>query len=115
MAHFAKVEHGVVAQVIAINNSDLGDVDFPESESLGQSLIESLGLEGDWVQTSYNRNFRGQFAGVGMELSGDIFHRPQPYPSWTLSLDGEWEAPTALPDSANAYEWDEGALAWIEV
>ena len=65
MAHFAKIENGVVTQVIVVDNKDCGDVDFPESEAVGAAFINSIGLNGTWKQTSYNGNFRTKYAGVG--------------------------------------------------
>jgi hypothetical protein len=64
MAHFAQVDNGIVQQVIVIANADCDDLPFPESEPVGQAFIASLGLTGDWLQTSYNGNFRGTYAGV---------------------------------------------------
>ena len=67
MAHFAQVDgNNVVRNVIVVDNSDLGTRDFPYSEATGLLFIHSLGLDGDWLQTSYNGNFRGQYAGQGM-------------------------------------------------
>jgi hypothetical protein len=54
MAHFAKIDNGIVGQVIVVNNETLGDLEFPESEAVGQEFIASLGLDGTWKQTSYN-------------------------------------------------------------
>ena len=64
MAHFAKIENGRVSQVIVVANSDCDDLPFPESEPVGQAYIASLGLEGEWLQTSYSGSFRGSFAGI---------------------------------------------------
>jgi hypothetical protein len=66
MAHFAKLnENNMVTEVIVIDNKDI-TVDNIESEKAGQEFIaNSLGLEGKWVQTSFNKKFRGKFAGVG--------------------------------------------------
>jgi len=67
MAHFAEVdEYQIVRNVIVVGNSDCGGGDFPDSEPIGQDFIASIGIEGDWLQTSYNNNFRGQYAGQGM-------------------------------------------------
>ena len=66
MAHFAQVQDGIVRNVIVIDNNDCGGGDFPDSEPIGQAFIASLGIEGDWLQTSYNNNFRGTYAGQGM-------------------------------------------------
>jgi hypothetical protein len=66
MAHFARIdETNIVHEVIVIDNSDINDLPFPESESIGQDFIASIGLNGNWLQTSYNNNFRGTYAGVG--------------------------------------------------
>ena len=81
MAHFAQVdEYQIVRNVIVIDNSDCGGGEFPESEPIGQAFIASIGIEGDWLQTSYNNNFRGQYAGQGMTYDPtlDEFVSPQP-------------------------------------
>ncbi len=66
MAHFAQVTGNIVRNVIVVNNSDCGGGDYPDSEPIGQAFIASIGIEGDWLQTSYNGNFRGAYAGQGM-------------------------------------------------
>jgi len=66
MAHFAQVQDGIVRNVIVIDNSDCGGGDYPDSETIGQAFIAAIGIDGDWLQTSYNNNFRGQYAGQGM-------------------------------------------------
>ena len=72
MGHFAKVENGLVTEVIVVNNETLGNLEFPESESVGQEFIASLGLEGTWKQTSYNANFRGIYAGIDYTYDSDL-------------------------------------------
>ena len=65
MAHFANLdEHNVVTQVVVVRNQDML-VDGVESEQAGKDFLASIGLPGNWVQTSYNGNFRGPFAGIG--------------------------------------------------
>lgn len=78
MAHFARVENGVVREVIVIANDDCGGGDFPESESIGQAFIASIGLSGEWRQTSYNGNFRSKYAGIGdlFDADADEFASP---------------------------------------
>jgi hypothetical protein len=78
MAHFAKIENGIVTQVIVVNNETLGDAEFPESEPIGKQFIASLGLDGEWVQTSYNANFRGKYAASGYTWDGENFIAPEP-------------------------------------
>jgi hypothetical protein len=79
MAHFAKVENdGTITQVIVVSNTDCGNLEFPESEPIGKAFISSLGLDGEWVQTSYNSNFRGIYAGIGYTYNQalDVFESP---------------------------------------
>ena len=64
MAHFAKMVNGVVQQVIVVANADCGGGEFPASEPVGQGFIASLGLDGEWKQTSYNNSFREIYAGI---------------------------------------------------
>ena len=78
MAHFAKIENDLVATVIVVDNSDCGGGEFPESEPIGQAFIASLGSDGEWLQTSYNANFRGVYAGIGYTYDAvlDEFVKP---------------------------------------
>jgi len=67
MAHFAQVdEYNIVRNVIVIDNDDCGGGEYPDSEPIGQDFIAAIGIAGDWLQTSYNNNFRGTYAGQGM-------------------------------------------------
>jgi hypothetical protein len=79
MAHFAQVQDNIVRNVIVIDNPDCGGGDYPDSEPIGQAFIASIGIEGDWLQTSYNNNFRGTYAGQGMTYDPvlDEFVSPQ--------------------------------------
>lgn len=75
MAHFAKIENGVVQQVIVVSDNDA------PTEEAGQEFIASLGLAGEWVQTSYNNNpiegaSRGKYAGIGDTWNGTEFAPP---------------------------------------
>jgi hypothetical protein len=72
MAHFAQVDNGTVSQVIVISNDDCGGGDFPESEPIGQAFIASLGLTGEWKQTSYSASFRSKFAGAGDRYDSEL-------------------------------------------
>jgi hypothetical protein len=65
MAHFAKMNGNTVEEVIVVSNNDVDNLSFPESEPVGQAFIASIGLGGDWLETSYNNNFRGVYAGTG--------------------------------------------------
>jgi hypothetical protein len=80
MAHFAKVDNGIVQQVIVVSNDDCGGGDFPESEAVGQAFIASLGLDGEWKQTSYSAGFRSKYAGIGDRYDAELdeFVTPEP-------------------------------------
>ena len=67
MAHFARIEDNIVRQVVVVNNEVLENKEFPESEPIGIAFLKSLyGENTEWLQTSYNANFRGKYAGSGM-------------------------------------------------
>ncbi len=75
MAHFAKIENGIVREVIVVGNDDA------PTEAAGQAFIASIGLIGEWVQTSYNNNpvegaSRGKYAGIGDTWDGTVFASP---------------------------------------
>jgi len=78
MAHFARVEDGIVREVIVVGNDDCAGGEFPASEAAGQAFINSIGLNGTWMQTSYNGNFRGAYAGIGYTYDSvnDVFVAP---------------------------------------
>jgi len=78
MAHFAQIIGDKVTQVIVVSNDDCAGGTFPESEPAGQAFIASLGLGGEWKQTSYNANFRGVYAGIGYDFDrvNDVFVAP---------------------------------------
>ena len=86
MAHFAKIENDTVTNVIVVSNDDCGGGDYPESEPIGQEFIASLGLLGEWLQTSYHANFRGCYASIGFtyDPDNDEFVAPP-----TIELDDE--------------------------
>lgn len=111
MSHFAKVENGIVTQVIVAE----------------QDVIDSGVFGAGWVQTSYNtvggqhpegRPLRKNYAGVGFtyDSTRDAFYAPQPYPSWTLDENTcLWNAPTSMPIDGNRYTWDESTTSWVAI
>jgi len=113
MAHFAKINNSIVETVIVVSNDDCGGGIFPESELVGQAFIASLGLDGQWLQTSYNSNFRKQYANAGMsfDVEANQFVSVSPYASWVLDANNDWQAPTARPEGD--YYWDEGSVSWL--
>jgi hypothetical protein len=121
MAHFAKIEDGVVTQVIVVDNKDCADASGVEKEYIGAAFCEKL-FGGTWKQTSYNGSIRKNYAGVGYTYDSerDAFIPPKPYPSWLLNEDTcLWEAPVAMPEDAGTgeppkrYAWDEATTSWV--
>ena len=76
MANFAKVNGDLVTEVIVVADSDCGGETFPTSEPIGQAYIASLGIAGEWLQTSYTATYRGVFAGIGYTWNGTDFVPP---------------------------------------
>jgi len=121
MAHFAKLDaNNVVEQVIVVANQDTADSSGVETEAIGVALCQKLtGGTTNWKQTSYNGNFRGNYAGIGYTYmtavatlgvgSTDIFITQQPYASWAVGVTtAQWEPP-ATPGNAPALSSDEVA------
>ena len=120
MAHFAKLNKNyVVIDVNAVNNSDILNLPFPESEPVGIAFLTAWsGGYTNWRQTSYNNNFRKNYAGVGYiyDAARDAFIPPKPFPSW--SLDEEtclWNAPIPMPSSEGRWQWNEQTQSWEAV
>jgi hypothetical protein len=105
MSHFAKIDsNNIVTEVI------VAEQDFINSGAVGDSFL--------WIQTSYNKNFRKNYAGIGYtyDKTRDAFIPPQPYPSWTLNEETcLWECPVAYPTDGNMYIWNETDQQWDEV
>jgi hypothetical protein len=111
MAHFAKIENGIVTQVI------VAEQDFIDTGAVGDG----------WLQTSYNtyggqhpegRPLRKNYAGIGYTYDSqrDAFIAPKPYPSWTLVEDTcQWVPPVAMPVDGEMCSWDEATLSWMQI
>lgn len=106
MSNFAEInENNEVIRVL------VGDNNLPNEGY--DWFVENLG--GTWVQTSYNANFRKNYAGVGFTYDPDLdaFIPPKPYPSWQLNEETcKWQAPTPYPTDSSFYIWNEANLAW---
>jgi hypothetical protein len=120
MAYFAQInDSSVVEQVISINNSIIGEPEnsFPNTEPIGVDFIcNTLLIGGVWKQTSYNKSFRKNYAGIGYtyDSTRDAFIPPKPFNSWILNNETcLWEAPISRPDG-NWY-WDEETISWKEI
>lgn len=120
MAHFAKLdENNVVLEVNVVHNNELLDENGQESEQKGIDFLTSWsGGYSNWKQTSYNGNFRKNYAGPGYtyDAGRDAFIPPKPYNSWLLNEDTcLWEPPVAHPTDGKMYKWDEDTTSWVEV
>ena len=113
MAHYAKVQNGLVTQVI------VAEPEFFET------FVDSS--PGEWIQTSYNTRggqhtlggtpLRKNYAGIGYsyDATRDAFISPKPYPSWLLDEDTcWWTAPVAQPEPQEVvvYSWNEDTQTW---
>ena len=109
MAHFAEIDSdNKVIRVLVVSNDD---------EHRGQEfLADELGLGGYWVQTSYNHKLRKQYAGIGYTYDeiADVFIALQPFESWTLDNNHDWQPPTPQPDGNNWF-WNEEDQEWQEI
>jgi hypothetical protein len=115
MAHFAELdENNTVLQVIVVHNNELLDTSGNENEAKGVEFCSTLFGHTNWVQTSYNNNIRKQFAGIGStyDSESDVFVAPQPYPSWSLDDNNDWQPPTPMPEDDNVYSWNEDTQSW---
>ena len=107
MAHFAELEsktdptgftsdtHLVVKRVVVVANDEV-----PSDEHVdGETWCVNFFGGGTWKQTSYNNNFRKQYAGIGMiyNASKNKFLNKQPYASWALDGSDDWQAPITYP------------------
>ena len=113
MAHFAEILDGVVQRVVVVNNNEL-ILDGVENESKGAQFCHDL-FGGEWKQTSFNNNIRKQYAGIGYiyDADADVFIAPQPFNSWTLDENHDWQPPTPKPEGN--YAWFEPNQQWIEI
>ena len=116
MAHFAKIGmNNKVIEVLKVNNEVILDADGNESEANGIDFLTKLTGWAVWKQTSYNKNFRKNYAGIGYtyDEDRDAFISPKPYPSWILNEETcLWEAPVVKPDDGQRYEWNEETQQW---
>ena len=113
MAHYAFLDNdNIVTEVIVGRNEDevvdgISDWEAHYGDFRGQRCL----------RTSYNHNIRKQYAGIGYTYNeeADVFIAPQPYPSWSLDANHDWQAPSPKPVGDKLYTWDEDNLEWKEI
>ena len=111
MAHYAFLdENNVVTEVITgIDETEL-------IEGLTPEVWYGNFRNQTCVRTSYNHNIRKQYAGIGFtyHADADVFVQPQPFPSWSLDANYDWQAPIDYPADGKDYLWDEANQVWVE-
>ena len=146
MAHFAELDNNnVVLRVVVVGNdveTAAGPLGTNDMHIDGETWCKNFFKGGIWKQTSYNNNFRKAYAGIGCtyDAAKDKFISPQPYASWALDGNDDWQAPVTYPtdtgtaedpkmiswdeagrqwtasdnsDPVNNFNWDASALAWV--
>jgi len=109
MAHWAEIDENNIVIRVTVGSNDEPDEGY-------QWLMDNLG--GTWIQTSYNNNFRKNFAGIGFtyDEGRDAFIPPKPFDSWVLDeATCLWAAPIPYPEDGGEYTWDEDSGDWVEV
>lgn len=118
MAHFAKLnQENVVINIIVVRNEDINDFPFPESEPVGIAFLTPWNEDGfTWKQTSYNSNFRKNYAVIGgiYDLIRDAFIPPKIYASWIFNEKTcVYDPPVPIPlDAPRPVLWNEDTLSW---
>jgi hypothetical protein len=112
MAHFAKLGKGNIVERVEVVSNDIAT-----TEQAGIDFLNDLYRDRNvvWKQTSYNNNFRKNYAGIGFQYdqARDAFIAPKPFNSWILNEDTcQWEAPVAKPDDGQEYKWNETIKNW---
>ena len=128
MSHFAKIDKdNIVQEVHVVDNENVLNNQGVEQESIGIAYLNKIHPGGGtWVQTSYNENFRHKYAGTGdtYDKVNDVFIEPQPFPSWTLDENFDWQPPVAEPEDNKMqedgsrkgyYQWNETKQIWEEL
>jgi hypothetical protein len=126
MAHFAEIDsNNKVLRVVVACNQDIANKGGEQSEQAAEHFksicpLSENGLK--WIQTSYNHNFRKQFAGIDstFDVSKNKFISPQPFSSWSLDANDDWKAPVAYPSITTygnnvtySISWNEVEQKWV--
>jgi len=119
MAHYAWInaDNVVVNVTVGVDETVTQEGVGGSTEAWEQFYTQAINQEGVYVKrTSYNGNIRKQYAGIGMtfDLDADVFVEPQPYPSWNIDSNYDWQPPTPYPSDGDYY-WNEETLQWIAI
>lgn len=111
MAHYAYLDENNIVVAVTVGKDETELIDGLDTET-----YYAQGTPYTVKRTSYNHKIRKQYASIGYSYDpvADVFVRPQPYPSWTLDENHDWQAPKPMPESGDYY-WDEDAQEWVNV
>jgi hypothetical protein len=124
MAHYALINsNNVVVQVITGVDETVTQLDNGVEVGGSTEAWEQFYENQPWhsgltcKRTSYNNNIRKQYAGIGFtyDADADVFVAPQPFASWTLDENHDWQPPTPMPVDDKRYAWFEPNQQWIEI
>ena len=109
MAHYAYLDENNIVIAVTVGKDETELIDGLDTET-----YYALGTPYTVKRTSYNGNIRKQYAGIGYtyDAVNDVFIAPQPYPSWALDNEFNWQAPTPKPAGLNWY-WNEVEQVWV--
>jgi len=124
MAHYAFIDsNNIVVKVLTgvdetVTQLDNG-VEVGGSSEAWEQFYENQPWHNGLIckRTSYHGNIRKQYAGIGYtyDANADVFVKPQPYPSWTLDENHDWQPPTPMPSDGEQYRWSEEELEWVAI
>jgi hypothetical protein len=111
MAHYAFLNQNNIVTEVITGRNEWEEVDGITNWEEAYSEIRGQVCK----RTSYNNNIRKQYAGIGYSYNpvADVFIAPQPYESWSLDEDFDWQPPTPRPEGID-WRWDEATLSWVE-
>ena len=111
MAHYAYLDENNVVVTVIVGKDETELIDGLDTET-----YYALNTPYTVKRTSYNGNIRKQYAGIGYSYDSvaDVFIAPQPYPSWLLNDNYDWQPPTPIPTEGR-WNWDEATLSWVEI
>ena len=113
MAHYAFLDNNNIVTEVIVGTDETETIEGLDTETwYGNFRGQTC------KRTSYNNRIRKQYAGIGYKyiVDADVFITPQPYPSWSLDDNFDWQAPTPIPtEEGKHYSWDEATTSWVEV
>ena len=107
MAHFAQLDNNSIVIAVIVVGDEYESTYADKRKEFNET----------YVQTSYNNRIRKQFAGIGFtyDKTANVFIRPQPFPSWALDSNHDWQPPVPHPTDGKSYVWDEAGQSWNPV